>query len=340
MPNVINLMNTIRANSSADYQARVPEATKDNIANVGNPILEYATVFNEFAVNLVNRIAFTVVQNRMWNNPLSPLKKSKTPLGGDIQLIHTNPVKGEAYDLNGADLLTPKRPDSVQVVFRLNRRDKYKVTVNYDELQKAFVSWGEFDMYVSSIMNSMYSGDSIDEYLLMKHTLSQAVSDGYAVKKTLETNPASSPDSGTAFVKAIKSYSSVMRFPSTAYNAYATKTGKDARITWTEADDQYLIVCAPLLASLDVDVLAKAFNISNVEFMAKTLVVDSFEPTASGETICAILCDQAFAQFYDDVYRSEDARNGSGLFANFFLHHWQTLTVNPMANAIAFVVSE
>ena len=53
------MMNALRGVASAEYQNRVPVATQNNIEQVGNPILEYQSVQNEFLNLLVNKIAFS-----------------------------------------------------------------------------------------------------------------------------------------------------------------------------------------------------------------------------------------------------------------------------------------
>ena len=53
---VISILNTIRANNSAVYQERIPEATEQNMREVGNAILAYQACTNEFLDALVNRI--------------------------------------------------------------------------------------------------------------------------------------------------------------------------------------------------------------------------------------------------------------------------------------------
>ena len=46
MPKGQAILNVIRANASSAYQERVPEATQENITEIGNPILKYQAVAN------------------------------------------------------------------------------------------------------------------------------------------------------------------------------------------------------------------------------------------------------------------------------------------------------
>lgn len=45
---LVNAMNAIRSISTPTYQERIPQATKENISNIANPLLEYTPVMNEF----------------------------------------------------------------------------------------------------------------------------------------------------------------------------------------------------------------------------------------------------------------------------------------------------
>ena len=70
------ILNTIRANASSDYQERVPIATQNNIAEVGNAITNYEPTRNEFLNALINRIGMVIIQSRLYENPLREFKKA------------------------------------------------------------------------------------------------------------------------------------------------------------------------------------------------------------------------------------------------------------------------
>jgi hypothetical protein len=40
---------------------------------------------------------------------------------------------------------------------------------------------------------------------------------------------------------------------------------------------------------------------------------------------------------YDNLFQLETVRNSKGLYYNYFLHVWQTLSASRFANAVAFV---
>ena len=49
------LLNAIKASASDTYKARIPDATKDNLAEVGSAILNFTVTRNEFVAAMLNR---------------------------------------------------------------------------------------------------------------------------------------------------------------------------------------------------------------------------------------------------------------------------------------------
>ena len=140
-----NVLNTILANASADYQNRVPTATKSNISEVGSAIMSYKATENEFLNALVNKICMQIVHNKTFKNPLSVLKKGSMPLGKNIEEIYTNPITGNTYDPTGIDLLGRVIPDTKTIYHAMNRQGKYKATVSKAQLITAFTSYAELE---------------------------------------------------------------------------------------------------------------------------------------------------------------------------------------------------
>jgi hypothetical protein len=95
----------------------------------------------------------------------------------------------------------------------------------------------------------------------------------------------------------------------------------------------HLIIDADLEAELDVDVLAKAFNMDKTNFLGHVTVIDGFASTG----LEAVLVDQDWFMVYDNLQKLETIRNPRGLYWNYYFHIWQTLSVSRFSNAVAFV---
>jgi hypothetical protein len=288
MADMIAILNTIRANASTEYQERVPLAERNNITAVGDPIVTYQPAQNEFISALINKIAFTIIQNKTATNPLAVLKKGTIPLGSDIQEIYTNMAKDQGLDFKGDKLLTKTIPDTKTFFHRLNRAGQYPITITRPMLKRAFTSYAELESMINSLVTSMYSGDSYDEFILTKNLFASGVAG--AKIKTCKVAHVKDEASGKAFVKAVKNACSSFTFPSSAFNTYyenkpATDTGNPV-VTWTPEADQILIIRADVMNDIDVDVLAAAFNMDKLSFLAQTLKVDSF---GAADNVLAIL---------------------------------------------------
>lgn len=330
------MLNTIRSNASQEYQDRIPVATQTNLSDVGGALLADVNLANEFTNALMNKVAFTFVHSKIFKNPLQVLKKGTKPLGDSVEEIFVNYAKAESFDADGVSLLNRKLPDVKAIYHTMNRKDKYKVTISMEMLAKAFRSYGDLGAFYNNIINSLYNGDNYDEFILFKDLLTNAIDKEYMKTITI-ADPCTSQENATKFVKAIKTISGGMVFPSKEYNGYLKAQSTDDKpvVTFTEVADQLIIIDNATNVAIDVDVLANAFNLSKQEFLARKIVVDAF-PDAG---VRAMIVDKAFTQIYDDLYQLRRFENGEGLYENYILHHWQTISASPLVNAVAFKVS-
>ena len=340
LPKGAKVFNVIRENASKVFMETVPSATEDNIQTLSNILFNdaYQPMLNEFVTNLINRIGLTIIRNKTFSNPLSILRKGSVPLGTDIQDLYENPAEAEAYELSNtamAKLLTITDPDTHVAYYRRNRKDMYTKTISRENLQGAFVSWEKFESYISAITTSLYSGNYIDEFELTKSLVDGAYDNDKVIVETISA--VTDETSAKAFIKKCRSLFNKMKLPSTQYNAYSKFSGAKGTIkTWTEEDRFVLIVTSDVMAEVDVDVLARAFNIENTKFLGRVIEVDSFE----NEEIQAILCDEAWFQIYENLMRFDEFYNARTMTWNEYLHVWQTYAICPFANAVVFATAQ
>jgi len=339
MANMQAILDVIRANASQEYQERIPQATQTNITEIGNPIMTYQMMQNEFLSALINRIALSVIQNKTAKNPLEVLKKGSIPLGSDIQEIFTNMAKDTGFDGLGNKLMTKTIPDTKALYHRVNREGQYPVTITRVLLQRAFTSFAELEKLMNSIVQSLYSGDNYDEFVLMKNLFAGAIENDLIVQVSVPH--IESTDATTKLIKAIKKASKAFTYPSTSFNKYfvnkPTSDNGEPITTWTPVMDQILLIRSDIMVDIDVDVLAKAFNMNKVEFLARTLEVDSF---GSASNCYAILMDQSCPQIYDNLYEMTEFYNAQGLYWNYWLNHHQTYGFSLFANSVAFMCDD
>ena len=338
--NLIEMLNTIRDNASAEYQERIPEATRTNLEDIRYAMIDGDNIMvaNEFMRSLLNKLVKSVVHTKMFSNPLKGLKKGTKPLGDTIEEIYNNFLKGAEYDPTGANLLERKLPDTKTVYHRMNYQQQYPVTVSREALSKAFMSYDALNSYVSGIINSLYNSAELDEFINMKQMLKSAI-EKKAMKTVTVADPLISKTNAEEFITAVKTVSGLMSFPSEEWNGYLEAQTTDTKpiTTFSRKNEQVLILDTATDTKVSVEVLANVFNMSVAEFNdTKKIVIDTF-PDAN---MRACLIDEAFFQIYDDLYTVTSFYNGKGLYENYYLNVWQTLAYSILVNAVAFVVEE
>lgn len=360
MPNRINvtvlnatsldIINTIRANASAEYQNLVPEIKSyKELPAVGEAIMGYPALSNQFISSLVNRIAIVRVKSATFNNSFAMLKKGYLAFGETVEEVFVNICKAREFNPEKAAAREFKRslPDVRTAFHAINWRVQYPITVQNEDLRMAFLSENGVTDLIAKIVNSVYQAAEYDEYLLFKYLLIKAISGGkmYAVgfDASVMENAA----------KKFRGMSNLLTFMKSEYNAAGVTTT-------TPKADQYIFMDAQFNADYDVDVLASAFNMDKADFMGRLVLVDDFttfdnerfeeiransdmieevtsEELALMQNVKAVLCDGEWFQVYDNLMSMTEVNVTSGLYWNYNLHTWKTVSSSPFSNAVVFV---
>ena len=334
----IEVLNTIRENASQQYQDRVPEATRNNIDEVGEAItdLNNAVVYNEFISTLANMLYAPMLIKKSWTNPLGKFKKGKKTFGDTVEEVYNNFIKAQTFDQTGAGLLTRKLPDTKVVFHRMNRQDSYVLTDSPEALAKAFKSYEGLAEYLENLFTTIRNSAELDEYVLMRELFEEAYNNNAMVVVSV-ADPTASKANADAFIKTVKTVSGDMVFANSNNNAYLTAQSEDNKpiVTFSKLDEQIFIIDNPTNVSVAVDSLAYAFNKSVLEWnQTQKEVIDAFPV----DGMVAALVDRNFFQVYDDLFTFREFENGLGLYRNHILHVWQTLGYSILCNAVAFVV--
>lgn len=347
----VDILNAIRNSASTNYRDFVPTAknTPESIRRIGEIIMQYTPLQNEFLNALVNRIARVIITSKMYSNPLSMFKKGLIDFGETIEEIFVNIANPHQYDVEESEnkVFAREIPDVRAAFHTLNYKKFYKQTIQNKDLNQAFLSWDGITDLISKIVNAMYTAANYDEFVTTKYMLAKAILDGRLSAITVDANDAKGA------VTKIKGVSNALTFMSNNYNAAGVQT-------FTDKDDQYLLVNSQFDSEIDVEVLASAFNMSKAEFMGHRILIDGFgtldvarlnalfkddpnyvEPSQDTLTalnaIPAVLVDKNFFMIFDNMYEFTENYNGQGLYWNYFYHTWKTFSMSPFANALVFV---
>ena len=350
----VDVLNAIRNSASINYQNYVPVATKDaeSIREIGAIIMDNPQLQNEFLNALVNRIGRVLITSKMYDNPWAMFKKGLLEFGETIEEIFVNIAKPYQFDPSVAEtnLFRREIPDVRSAFHIMNYQKYYKSTIQNDQLRQAFLSWEGITDLIGKIVDAMYTGANYDEFLTMKYMLAKHILNGNMYPVTVKTvNSANMKD----IVATIKGVSNDMEFLSSKYNISGVKTH-------TPKTDQYFLVNSQFDATMDVEVLASAFNMDKAEFLGRRVLVDSFgsldkdrldelfadDPTyteisdAELEALDAIPCiivDKDWFMIFDNFYNFTEQYNGEGLYWNYWYHVWKTFSISPFHNNALFI---
>lgn len=346
----LDILNTIRANASAEYQASVPQISDvRDIPKVGEALWGYPNLANQFLGALINRIAAVRVKAATFNNAYAELKKGYLEFGETVEEVFVQIAKAREFSPEKAESRELKRtiPDVRAAFHTMNYRVEYPITIQNNDLRQAFLSESGVQDLIARIVDAIYTGAEYDEFLLFKYLIIKAVAHGKMYPVDFDATTMS-----TGAV-AFRGTSNKLTFMSTKYNAAGVHTT-------TPKADQYIFMDATFNASYDVNVLAAAFNMDKAEFMGKLKLIDDFttfdndrfsviransdfmEEVTSAELalmadVKAVLVDKEWFQVYDNLAQFDEKYVASGMYWNYFYHVWKTVSSSPFSNAVVFV---
>jgi hypothetical protein len=324
MSYTVAMLNTIRNNASTEYQTRVPVATQTNITAVGDAIATLTVTLNEFTSVLVEKIALTIFDQTLFTNKLAPFKRGMLPYGLTIEEIFVGMLTADSsYQKESTDLFARKKPDNIMVNYhKKNREDLYSVTIADYQVRTAFRSDQGVQDLLAELVQAMYVGCEFDEYVLMKELLAM-YEDSY-----FDYGVPAIVDEATAkeFVKTTRKAINDLSFMSDKYN-------KNAVMRLNKPNELVLMVNKDVIAEVDVEVLAKAFNMGKTDFQADIVVLDDF---GSMTDTYGILVDRKWFMVYDTLRNLESVRNAKSMYTNYFLNVGQLLSLSKFKNAVRF----
>lgn len=333
--------------TSQEFKDRIGEVTAKNMHKVGEIITEYPTAKNEFVNVLTNQVAKQRFFSKSYENPYKLFKKGMLPYGKSIESIFVDIVKGKdrTRKTDGSalatDLLTRENPNVKVEYYTENKQMQYQATISDEELKGAFRTENGLSELTSRILQAPLNSAEYDDFLLVKHALSHLKGAEVKLGKTAY-DKLTLQEKAQSLVTAIKSYILKMGFLSNQYNGQGV-------MTYSKPQDLVCFVPTDLLAVMDVQLLAQAFNVSYDQINLHVLPIDYFEKcsTADGgttytyaedlETQC-IICDKEALQIWETLNSSETFRNPQALYTNVWFNRWGIVASCNFVNCVKFVV--
>lgn len=348
----MDILNTIRANASYEYQSMVPEISDiKEIPAVGEVLYGYPALANQFVNSLVNRIAMVKVKSATFNNAYAELKKGYLEFGETVEEVFVSITKAREFSVEKAEKREFKRtlPDVRSAFHSINWKVQYPITIQHEDLRQAFMSVNGVQDLIARIIDAVYTASEYDEYLLFKYLMIKAITKGKMFPVSIGSTM---NDAAVQF----RGMSNKLTFMSNKFNASGVTTTTPKR-------DQYIFMDSTFNAQYDVNVLAGAFNMDKAEFIGKLKLIDDWttfdnerfdeiransdmieevtaEELALMANVKAVLVDQEWFQVYDNLTTMTETPVASGIYWNYFYNIWKTVSPSPFSNAIVFVADD
>ena len=333
--------------ATQEFKDRIGDVTKENMHKIGDIISNYPTAKNEFVNVLTNQVAKQRFFSKAYENPYKLFKKGMLPYGKSIESIFVDIVKGKDRTRQtnattlASDLLSRENPNVKVEYYTENKQMQYPATISDEELKGAFRAENGLSELTSRILQAPLNSAEYDDFLLVKHALAHLKGAEVKLGKTAY-DKLTLQQKAQSLVTAIKSYILKMGFLSNQYNGQGV-------MTYSKPQDLVCFVPTDLLAVMDVQLLAQAFNVSYDQINLHVLPIDYFESCTTADegstytyaedtaTQC-IICDKEALQIWETLNSSETFRNPQALYTNVWFNRWGIVASCNFVNCVKFVV--
>lgn len=332
--------------ASQEYKDRVPVATQDNIGNIEEIISTYPTAKNEFISVLTNQVAKQLFFSKAYENPYKLFNRGPLPYGKSVESIYVDIIKAKqrTHETNttnlASDLLGRETPNVKVEYYSENFQHQYKTTITDEELKGAFRAENGLSSMTGRILQAPLTSIEYDMQEMVLHALPELKGGKATIDKTAYT-AMTEEEKAKVLVKTIKSQVIKMGFLNNKHNGQGVMTS-------SKPQDLVVFLDPDMMANIDVELLAQAFNIDKTQIPLHVLPVPQFtkrtgtgeEATYEEDTDClAIICDKDAIQIYETLNSSETFRNPQGIYTNVFFNRWGLMSACNFANVCRIVTA-
>ena len=348
MANFAQTAFTTIANEDPVLNQFIPAAVMTDLSTIKAILNANPNAYNAYVSAMVQRIGRVFMDVSSFENPLRRLVAGDNPMAHIVQELHFNPIAAEGkFDPTGANPLGRRTHANVDVAYhQLNYQPYYAISVDRVGMMNALASWEDLNRFWAAKMQSMYLGAGIDEYNAMRQVIAEAIASqtpGMILPTaTVGTVTARDSDSGKAFVQAIKVIIETLKFPHVYNQAGVTNVNRP--------EDFVLLLNKDIAPNLDVYTLASLFNPGLVEIPAdrqSVFTIDTFASTgdstatppvaADNQKVLGVLATRRWFKFFETMRTVRPIENPQGLFTNFFLHRWLTISLSPFETCVVLL---
>lgn len=377
MPDSLAILNAIRDVAGSEYQNRIPEATRTNIASVGNTILSYAPTANAFFTQLLNRIGKVVIERMDGVEDIYDVfENGKLEFGDTIQKIFVDIPKAQAFDGTATTAMLNQSKGAIHVEYtKVDRKIFYKTTISVAQIKEAFTTVAKLDEFVRALIEAMSTALSYDKYVMLTNTLATHCAYVVGAKASadaesddnnnfryllLPSTVAEYNDStdeiewsntgAKVFLKLLRVASRGLKFPHPL--SYGTEfDDSDAdydagtiSVVRTPVNRQVCGLEVSTMATIDVDALAVLFNIDKAEPKTRMIELedgalgDYTDASSKKYHLAGFICDKEAVERGTSFEDRDSFKNPEAQYVNMWNHYWGYMAISKFKDFVPILV--
>ena len=295
---VAGLQSFVKTYVAAAKQAGAWSATTDNF------------------LGLLDKVGKQITIDGNFEDKLPELNGDDLPLGKTIEEWFVDLTLPATFDNTGANTLAPADPavEDPAYSYTLGRRT-IKTTQRYDNIERAAINENEAGNMIAKIMERLADSYSLYTYAQKKQLIGNAIDKAVTAGRVETVAKPVDTTTGEAFIKQLKN--------DVEEASFATENTSISGCLIGAAPELVLYVKKGVMASLDVDTFAGAFNKEDLAIPAKIKVVEDFGDLTNDD-VYAVLVDPRGIKLHRGYHAIRSQENAEGDFMNFVDHSENT----------------
>lgn len=292
-------------------------------------------VWNPQQMELIGKVAYSVIRQISADNPLAVFDKMPVDNGDTLEQVVLKLVESEAADPDGLRALAPDKRDKLAARYFNNWDEKqFRTTVRYDKLRMVGNTVSNYEEIADGLVAELAPSDIQEKYEDTKGLFkygATADTDGSTVFVNLGTIDAI--QNVPNYKKVLTTLKNIIRgftFNSTKYNTAGLKRR-------AYRDDIYIIMPYELRNEIDVETLAGLFNLDKAEVNSRIIEIDEGVDENGDYTVYVV--DQNAILVVTQLYMLDNQKNASGKFWNYFLNVTRMYALSSLYNGVFFKVA-
>ena len=271
----------------------------------------YTQTKQEFLNSVLSKIGKQEFSNKTYTNPLKRLRGNFIEGPTDIEEIYVERLEDTGYDKEGKGVLDRVKP-SVSVQYHQNTIEHgYKTTIHNKEMRKGFLNANGLQTMAQAIINSLHTGQELDDYTDCINTLKALVNSPKGEKENVLTvKPVIDENTSKAFTKTIKKTVHKMKDWGTVYSDKGS---------YAEPNELILFIDSDTDVEVQIEHLASAFNMSVAELNELSKIVIPNMKEKLGNNTIAVLTHYKCIKINPCYYDLDSIKNTRGKFVNYDL---------------------